>query len=78
MTSPTFSRVHRWLAIRRRLVVPFRRVLYVRKRVLEIGDRPADGDLSNDRSLGSGQAGLLGTQGHDQIKAGLPRIVSVP
>jgi hypothetical protein len=56
-------------------MVSFQSVLYVRKRVLEIGNRPSNSDFSNNRSFRSRQTCLFGTHGHDQIEAGLLPVV---
>ena len=58
------------------LLVSFQCVLDRRERFLEVGNRPAHRSLPNDGSLGARQTCLLGTHGHDQIEAGLLRVVS--
>jgi hypothetical protein len=58
-----------------RSVVRFQRIPYIGERGLEIGRGTAHRDLSNDPSLEPSQSRLLGTQGHDQVKPGMPRVV---
>src|ERR1700674_65161 len=65
-----------YLPISGSLLFAFERVLDGRERILEIGNRAAHRDLSNNRSLGTSQTRLLGTHGHDQIEAGFGWVVT--